>query len=132
MRITKLLVALFFASLLLSNQAVADMTLKWNGREINGWVSDGHELKPKHGASGSNTWIFDGREIKPKYGASSSNTWVFDGKELKPKYGASGSNTWVLDGDKIKPKFGANNSNTWRVGNAPILVIAGAVVLRLY
>jgi hypothetical protein len=106
--------------------------LAWNGREISGWVCDGKELKPKNGASSSNTWVFDGKEIKPKSGASSSNTWVWNGKELKPKSGASSSNTWVVEGGKAKPKSGASSSNTWDVGSAPILVIAGAIALRLY
>ena len=66
---------------------------------------------------------WNGREI---------NGWVCDGKELKPKFGATNTNTWILDGAKMKPKFGATNANTWDVGNAPILVIAGAVVLHLY
>lgn len=110
----------------------AEQHLQWNGREINGWVCDGKELKPKYGASAANTWIFSNGEIKPKYGANSSNTWIFNGKELKPKYGANSSNTWILDGNKIKPKYGANSSNTIDVGNAPILVIAGASALHLF
>lgn len=106
--------------------------LAWNGKEISGWVCDGRELKPKSGASSSNTWVFDGKNIKLKSGGTSSNTWIWDGKELKPKSGASASNTWVIDGGKARPKTGSSASNTWDVGNAPILVIAGATVLRLY
>lgn len=106
--------------------------LAWNGKEISGWVCDGRELKPKSGASFSNTWIFDGKEIKPKSGSSSSNTWAWNGKELKPKFNASSSNTWIVEGGKAKLKSGASSSNTWDVGDAPILVIAGAIVLRLY
>lgn len=116
-----------------AKQVRAEYRLNWNGREIKGWVCDGNELKPKFGANSSNTWIYTSNgEIKPKFGANSSNTWVFNGHELKPKFGTNSSNTWVLEGNKIKPKFGANSSNTWNVGNAPILVIAGAVVLRLF
>lgn len=112
--------------------AHADQRLAWNGREINGWVCNGNELKPKIGATASNTWVYVNGEIKPKLGATASNTWIFNGKELKPKLGATASNTWVLAGNKLKPKIGANSSNTWDVGNAPILVIAGATVLRLF
>lgn len=119
-------------ALLVPAVAYAANTLAWNGREIKGWVCDGRELKPKTGASFSNTWIFDGREIKPKSGANFSNTWVFDGHELKPKSGANFSNTWIIEGGRCRPKSGANSSNTWNVGTAPILVIAGAIVLHLY
>lgn len=119
--------------LFVAKPAHAEYRLNWNGREIKGWVCDGKELKPKSGANSSNTWVYTSNgEIKPKFGANSSNTWVFNGRELKPKFGANSSNTWVLDGNKFKPRFGANSSNTWEVGNAPILVIAGAVVLRLF
>ena len=59
----------------LASAASAEQRLKWNGREINGWICDGKELKPRSGAT---------------------------------------------------------SSNTWDVGSAPILVIAGAVVLRLF
>lgn len=110
----------------------AEERLAWNGKEIDGWLCDGKELKPKHGANSSNTWVYQNGEIKPKFGANSSNTWVFNGRELKPKFGANSSNTWILDGNKLKPKFGANSSNTWNVGTAPILVIAGKAVLRLF
>lgn len=129
---------LFISLFLLMSIAVlptlshAENRLNWNGKEINGWICDGNELKPKYGANSSNTWIYANGEIKPKYGANSSNTWVFNGKELKPKYGANSSNTWVLEGNKIKPKYGANSSNTINVGDAPILVIAGRTVLRLF
>lgn len=112
--------------------AHAAQRLPWNGREIEGWVCDGNVLKPKHGANSSNTWIYANGVIKPKYGANSSNTWIFNGKELKPKYGANSSNTWVFDGKRIKPKYGANSYNTFEVGDAPLLVIAGATVLRLF
>ena len=77
-------------------------------------------------------WVCDGRELKPKSGATSSNTWVWDGKELKPKNGASSSNTWVIDGRKAKPKIGAVSANTYDIGDAPILVVAGKLVLRLF
>lgn len=112
--------------------AYAEQKLHWNGKFINGWVCDGVVLKPQFGANSSNTWIYKNGEIRPKFGANSSNTWIFKNGELRPKFGANSSNTWVLKGDKIKPKFGANSTNTWRVGDAPILVIAGAVVLRLF
>lgn len=121
-----------FVFALMPNLAFAEQSLSWNGKEIKGWVCDGKELKPKFGATSSNTWVFNGREIHPKSGANSSNTWIFDGKELRPKFGANSSNTWIIDGSKARPKFGATSSNTWKVGNAPILVIAGALVLHLY
>lgn len=112
--------------------ALAEQRLAWNGRDIRGWTCDGTVLKPRHGATSSNTWIYNGREIRPKSGANSSNTWIFDGRELKPKSGANSSNTWIISGGKARPKSGANSSNTWNVGNAPILVIAGALALRLF
>lgn len=116
----------------LAAPAHAEQKLAWNGREINGWVCDGRELKPKFGANMQNTWIFDGREIRPKTGANFGNTWIFDGRELKPKTGANFQNTWIIEGNKARPKTGANFKNTWNVGTAPILVIAGALVLHLY
>ena len=116
----------------LATPAHAEQKLAWNGREIKGWVCDGRELKPKMGANFQNTWIFDGREIRPKSGANFQNTWIFDGRELKPKTGANFQNTWIIEGGKAKPKTGANFKNTWNVGTAPILVIAGALVLHLY
>ena len=88
-------------------------TLAWNGKEISGWTCYG-------------------RKLKPKSGASLSNTLIFYVKDIKPKSGASFSNTWVIDGDKAKSKSGVCSSSTWDVGNAPILVIARAVALRLY
>lgn len=125
-------ILILFVSMSMPELAFAEQNLSWNGKEIKGWVCDGKELKPKSGATPSNTWVFNGREIHPKIGATSSNTWMFDGKELKPKLGANSSNTWIIDGNTAKPKFGATSSNTWKVGNAPILVIAGALVLHLY
>lgn len=115
-----------------AQSARAEHQIFWNGKEINGWVCNGHELRPKIGANSSNTWIFTGSEIRPKTGATSSNTWIFNGSELRPKVGANSSNTWVLSGGKFRPKAGANSSNTWNVGNAPILVITGAAVLHLF
>lgn len=132
MRILRLLAMALLISCFFVGEGIAQMRIQWNGKEINGWVCDGKTLKPKFGANGQNTWIFDGREIKPKFGATGSNTWVYDGREVKPKFGANSSNTWILDGSRFKPKFGANSSNTWDVGNAPILVIVGKAVLRLY
>ena len=110
----------------------AEQHLAWNGREFKGWICDGHELKPKSGANSANTWIFNGREIKPKSGATSVNTWIFDGRELKPKSVSTSANTWIIEGNHAKPKSDANSRNTWNVGSAPILVIAGALVLHLY
>lgn len=66
---------------------------------------------------------WNGREIKG---------WVCDGKELKPRSCANSRNTGVIVNGKAKPKSGANSPNTWNVGSAPILVIAGALVLHLY
>ena len=129
LRIASLFLGIFLS---IATVAFAEQHLAWNGREINGWLCDGKELKPKSGANSSNTWVFNGREIRPKSGANSSNTWVYDGRELKPKSGANSSNTWVIDGNRAKPKSGANSSNTWVIGNAPILAVAGALVLRLY
>lgn len=112
--------------------AFAERHLAWNGKEINGWICDGKVLKPKHGATDANTWVFTGREIRPKVGPSAATTWIFNGRELRPKVGAKPSNTWIIDGNKSCPKAGANDANTWDVGTAPILVIAGALVLHLY
>lgn len=128
----KTIIAMAFAILLTAAQAYAMQALHWNGREIDGWVCSGNELKPKSGANSSNTWVLQGNEIKPKFGANSSNTWIRSGNEIKPKFGANSSNTWVLSGNTIKPKFGANSSNTWQVGSAPLLVIVGKVILRLF
>ena len=47
----------------------------------------------------------------------------WNGKEIKG---------WICDGKVLKPKVGATAANTWDVGSAPILVIAGALVLHLY
>ena len=57
---------------------------------------------------------------------------VCDGNVLKPKHGANSSNTWIYANGVIKPKYGANSHNTFEVGDAPLLVIAGATVLRLF
>lgn len=116
----------------LAGEVLPMQTLRWNGREIDGWVCVNSELKPRSGATSSNTWILQGNEIKPKFGATSSNTWVRVGNEIRPKFGANSSNTWVLQGNTIKPKFGANSSNTWNVGDAPLLVIVGKVILKLF
>ena len=102
--------------------------LNWNGRELDGWVFDGKELKPKSGASSRNTYVWNGKELKPKSGASSSNSYVWTGKELKPKSGASSSNTWVIQSGKAKPKSGASSSNTWDYGTAPIPIVAGKIL----
>ena len=112
--------------------AFTEQHLSWNGKEIKGWICDGRVLKPKVGATAANTWVFTGREIHPKVGVTAANTWVFDGRELRPKVGATAANTWIIDGNKARPKAGANAANTWDVGSAPILVIAGALVLHLY
>ncbi|CAD7288107.1 hypothetical protein [Campylobacter suis] len=87
--------------------------INWNGRECDGWV-------------------WDGRELKPKNGATSSNTWIYERNELKPKNGATLSNTWIVQGDKVKPKNGANSSNTYDANGAPLPIIAGKVALRLF
>lgn len=87
--------------------------LAWNGREINGWICSGDELRPRTGANSHNTWILRGNEIRLKAGGSPSGTWV-------------------RQGDEIRPKVGANSHNTWNVGNAPLLVIVGKVILRLF
>ena len=83
------------------------LKLNWNGKECDGWVWDGKELKPKFGSSNA-AWIWDGKEFKPKYGSSNA-AWIFDGKELKPKYGSS-NNAWMISGGKAKPKYGNSNN----------------------
>lgn len=113
-------------------EAWAMQRLHWNGREINGWICAANELKPKTGANSHNTWILAGNEIRPKAGATASNTWIKTGDEIRPKTGATASNTWVLHGSTLRPKTGANQSNTWDVGSAPLLVIVGKIILRLF
>lgn len=39
---------------------------------------------------------------------------------------------WIFDGKELKPKRNATSANTWDVGNAPVPIIAGALVLKLY
>lgn len=106
--------------------------LDWNGKECDGWIFEKGELKPKRGASLSNTWVFDGKEFKPKIGASLSNTWVYDGKVIKPKINANSSNTWVYNGKEVMPKNGANSSNKWDIGTAPMAIVIGKIILRLF
>lgn len=125
-------IAAFCLFALTPGVAFTEQHLSWNGKEIKGWICDGKELKPKFGATAANTWVFTGREIRPKVGATVSNTWVFDGRELRPKTGATAANTWIITGNKARLKAGVNAANTWDVGTAPILVIAGALVLHLY
>lgn len=117
---------------LLAGEALAMQALRWNGREIDGWVCVGNELKPRVGATSANTWILQGNEIRPKSGATSGNTWVRSGNEIRPKSGATSSNTWILQGNTIRPKSGATSSNTWNVSDAPLLVIVGKVILKLF
>lgn len=113
-------------------EAWAMQKLHWNGREIDGWICANNELKPRSGATSQNTWILQGNEIRPKSGATSGNTWVRAGNEIRPKSGATSSNTWILQGNTIRPKSGATSANTWDVGSAPLLVIVGKVILKLF
>ena len=82
------------------------LKLNWNGKECDGWVWDGKELKPKYG--------------------NSNAAWTFDGKELKPKYGSS-NDAWVISGGKAKPKYGSSN-NAFETNNAPIPIIAAKII----
>ncbi len=125
-------VILTLTLLLLATQAFAMQTLSWNGREINGWVCERNQLRPKYGANGRNTWIMEGNKIRPKIGSTSANTWVMAGNEIRPMMHATAKNTWILERGIFRPKVGANSSNTWRVGSAPPLVIVGKVILRLF
>lgn len=127
-----LLAMAFLIGAFFVEEVLAMQTLHWNGREIDAWICVNNELRPRSGATSSNTWILQGNEIRPKSGATSSNTWVRSGNEIRPKAGATSSNTWVLHGNTIRPKSGATSSNTWDVGNAPLLVIVGKVILRLF
>ena len=74
----------------------------------------------------------DGRELKPKYNATIRDTWLFDGRELKPKYNATIRDTWVVDGHRIKPKYNATSASTYDMGDEPILVVFGQLILRLW
>ena len=58
--------------------------------------------------------------------------WVCDGSTLKPKSGARLDNTWIFDGKELKPKSGARFNNTYDMGEEPILVVFGQLILHLW